>query len=494
MRWRTAALMSLGFPGAVLSQEPCVRLNSPYWQVGASRLFQSSGSGQRVSGVVIERHFVDRRALRRSRGGYLLEIRRTRLGLRDETVDVAVEYAANGAVIRITGDTAALQHEVSPLPMLKCSELQSGATYPDLGGRADTLRTQVQQSITRSVPARAVTVGAAIDTLGTRLVALSAKRTVTDTSRGEMQRRMPNGVVDTVTPWTMLGGEEVERQLVRASDGAVLFRERTRSLKGRGWVPPHDITDTVPIRVETASIERVVDSVTAAGILGFPRRGEMLVSATARDTVALHYREWRGDTLVLRQVRRSGWRDELRTVWRDSVLVSASLLEPGTASQQPGPFWRPFRVQGGYLYDSGAKDSSAATPTHPWAIALDGFEDAIVPALMAVPVDGQPHRFSMYGVLNDQGAWLDWSVTIVPRGTVRLARFYNLKKQWVGSFVFTPTGELLLSTLGGAAGVARLPAVGTRLAALLDVGRANITREDLIPNAPASPAPLPQPR
>lgn len=329
-----------------------------------------------------------------------------------------------------------------------------------------------------------MTVGAALDTLGAHPLVILAQRTVVDTSRGQMLRQMPNQIVDTVTPWTMLAGEELERQFVRSSDGAVLFRERTRKLNGRGWIPPHPVGDTVPVRVEYASVERMVDSAAVAQVLAFLRRGELSVSSTSRDTVAFHWKEWRGDTLVARQVRRSGWRDELRTVWRDSTIVSATLIEPGTATQPVGPFRRELRVERGFLRDAGSRDSMIATPSHPWAIALDGFEDAIVPALLSVLPDSQPHRFSMYGLTNDRGGWLNWSVTVTARGGVRVARFSTLQRQWVGTFVFTPAGELLMSTLGGPAGVTRLPAAGTRLAGVLAMQQGNIKREDLGPGVP----------
>ena len=170
------------------------------------------------------------------------------------------------------------------------------------------------------VATRPLRVGAPFDTLSSRVIALSAERAIGDSSRGEMQRRLPNSAIDTVQAWSSLSGIETERQLLRPADGQVVFRERSRRLVGRGWVPPHDIGDTVPLRVEVATVERLVDSATAALILNFPRRGERLISANARDTVGIHYKEWHGDTLILRQVRRSGWRDELRTVWRDSLL------------------------------------------------------------------------------------------------------------------------------------------------------------------------------
>jgi hypothetical protein len=491
MRARTLGvwLMIVGVAGAgnvrsAGAQQPCARMDGKaWWQVSATRFFQSSGEGQRISGLVIERHFVDRRVLRRVGAGYRLDIARTKLGLRDETVNVAVEYGATGAVTRITGDTSSLSHDVAPLIMQRCADLTPGRTLPDLGGRVDTVRTEVQRGITRSVPARQLTI-ATIDSLGERLMLVSAQRSVSDTSRGELVRRQPNMVIDTLKPWTALGGEEIERQLVRVSDGSVVFRERTRKLNGRGWVPPHTLTDTVPIRVEYASVERIVDSATAAVVLNFSRRGEMSVSNGPRDTIALHFREWRGDTLVVRQFRRTGWRDELRTVWRDSALIAALLTEPGTATQQPGLTRRAFQIQRGFLKDAGSRDSSVATPEHAWAIALDGFEDALVPALTGIAADSQPHRFSMYGINQDRGAWLNWSVTIVPRGAVRVARFYTLQRQWVGSFVFTPAGELLIATLGGPQGVSRLPAAGSRLAGVLEAQRGKIQKEDIIPSAP----------
>lgn len=468
-----------------LGAQPCARLDVPWWQLGATRFFQGSGEGQRAMSIGLERHFVDRRVLRRAGAGYRLEIVRTKLGLRDTTVDISVDFGPDGAVMRIAGDTGSLSHDVSPIVMARCSALQPGRTFADVGWRVDTIRTVVQRSVTRAMTTRPVTVGVPVDTLGARLVQVTVQRAVSDTSRGEIVRQAPSQRADTVRPWTVLAGEESERQLVRASDGQVVFREHARKLVGRGWVPPHPLGDTVPVRVETASIERVVDSASAASVLMFPRRGEVLVSATARDTVALHYREWRGDTLVVRQIRRSGWRDELRTVWRDTQLVSATLIEPGNATQAVGQSRRQFRVEKGFLRDGGSRDSSVATPTHVWAIALDGFEDALVPALRAVPADSQPHRFSMYGLQSDHGTWLDWSVTIVPRGTVRVARFYSLQRKWVGSFIFTPTGELLFANLGGALGVTRVPAAGTRLAALLEAQQGKIQRDDLLP--PPSP-------
>ena len=480
----TGLLITITMTSPMHAQAPCAPLERSWWQLGATRFFQGSGDGQRTTGIGLERHFIDRRTLRRVGTGFQLDIRRVKLGLRDTTVSIVVDFAANGAVTRIAGDTGSLSHDVAPLLMVGCAELQPGKTVADLGGRVDTVQTAIQRSITRAVAARPTTVSASVDTLGARLIAVVARRTVADTSRGQMLRQSPNQVTDTVKPWTVLGGEELERRLIRARDGMVVFRERTRKLSGRGWIPPHPLGDTVPVRVEYASAERVVDSAVAAQILAFPRRGELMVSGTSRDTVALHWREWRGDTLVVRQVRRSGWRDELRTVWRDSALVSATLIEPGTATQDVGPFRRQISLERGFLRDAGSKDSLSPTPTHPWAIALDGFEDAIVPALLAIPADSQPHRFSMYGLAPDRGSWLHWSVTIVRRGAVRVARFSTLQRQWVGTFVFTPTGELLLATLGGPQGVSRLPAAGTRLAALLDAQKGNITRQDLISPTP----------
>ena len=478
--WRVMAAVVLS-AGALAAQGPCARLDSPWWQLGATRFFQGSGEGQRAMSIGIERHFVDRRVLRRVASGYRLDITRTKLGLRDTTVRIVVEYAANGAVSRISGDTASLARDVSQLLVTPCAELSAGRTFADLGWRTDTARTVVQRSVTRTMTVRPITVGPAVDTLGARLTVVTVQRSVSDTSRGLLLRTMPNSQVDTLKPWTMLGGEDTERQLIRLPDGLVLFREHARRVNGRGWIPPHPVGDTVPVRVEMASLERVVDSTTAAGILNFLRRGELLVSATTRDTVALHYREWRGDTLIVRQFRRSGWRDELRTVWHDSLLAGAVLIEPGNATQQAGPFRRAFRVERGALRDAGAKDSLVATPSHVWSIALDGFEDALVPALLKIPADSQPHRFSMYGIQNDRGAWLDWSVSIVQRGSVRVAKFTTLQRRWVGSFIFTPTGELLVVNLGGPQGVSRVPAAGTRLAALLETQRSKVRREDLLP-------------
>ena len=480
MTWRMCVIaMSLG--AGELCAQPCAKLDLAWWQLGATRFFQATGEGERATSIGLERHFVDRRVLRRVGAGYRLDIQRTKLGLRDTTVNIAVEFAASGGVMRISGDTGSLARDVSPLLIAKCVELTPGRTFADLGWRVDTVRTVVQRSVTRALTTKPVTIGAPVDTLGARVIPVIVLRGVTDTSRGEMLRQAPNQRADTVYPWTVLAGEEMERRLVRAADGAVIFREHSRKVAGRGWVPPHPVGDTVSVRVETASVERVVDSAAAAIVLDFPRRGDLLVSATSRDTVALHYREWRGDTLVVRQVRRSGWRDELRTVWRDSQLVSATLIEPGNATQAPGPVRRQFRTERGALRDAGSRDSSVATPTHPWAIALDGFEDALVPALLTIPVDSQPHRFSMYGIQNDRGAWLDWSVTIVPRGTVRVARFHTLQRKWVGSFIFTPAGELLLANLGGPQGVTRVPYSGTRLAAVLEAQKGKIQRNDLLP-------------
>ena len=491
-----AVLLSLTTAASAVAQEPCARLTGSWWQVGVVRFGQTIGSGQRMTGVAIERQFVDRRTLRRSANGYRLDVRRTKLGLRDETVNVVVEYGANGVVTGVSGDTAAIGREVSQLVMARCTELRAGAALPDLGGRVDSVHTPSQRSITRVIAAHSATVGVLLDTLGMRLLPITVRRSLTDTSSGLLVRQTAGSVTDTVRPWTVLAGEETERQLVRVADGTVMFREHARKLNGRGWAPPHAITDTVPVRVESVTIERVVDSVVAAGVLTFPRRGEVTVSAAGGDTAALHYREWRGDTLVVRQVRRSGWRDELRTVWRDSALISASLYEPGSAAQQPGPFYRPFRVQKGFLFDGGTRDSSVATPASPWSLALDGFEDVLVPAMLALPADEKPHPFALYTIVNGRGNWLSWTATVAARGPVRVAKFFTLQKKWAGSFIYTPTGELLLSSLGGAGGVFRVPMTGTRLAGLLEAAQAHVKREDLVPvgatpAAPPAGAPVP---
>ena len=486
------AFVTLAAAPLLAAQAPCLRADAaPYWVLGAARFAQSSGEGQRISGIGFERHYIDRRVLRRQNTGYRLEIRRTRLGLRDSTVSIGVEYAASGAVTRVTGDSIALDREAIQLLVAPCTELRAGRSFPDMGGRTDSVRSVVQQSATRSEPTRPLQLGEPVDTLGMRLLPLVALRNVTDTSRGQMARRL-NQRLDTVRLWTNMSGTEIERRLIRPSDGQEVFRERRRQMIGRGWVPPHPDGDTVTLRAERATLERLTDSVNAAGILAFSRRGEVMVSANVRDTTAIHYREWRGDTLISRQVRRSGWRDELRTVWRDSAIVSAAVIEPGTVTQSPGATRRTFSVQRGYLRDVASPDSLQATPGHPWAIALDGFEDAVVPALLAIPADSQPHRFSMYGITQGRGGWLHWSVTVLSRGKVRVARFYTLQRQWAGSFIYTPAGELLFSNLGGQQGVTRVPMTGTRLAAMLDAQRGVVSREDLLP--PPAPAAAPPPR
>ncbi|MCC7052860.1 MAG: hypothetical protein IT355_06295 [Gemmatimonadaceae bacterium] len=483
-----AALWLVPVAGVLGAQPvPCARFDVPWWMLTATRFLQTSGSGPRTSGATFDRHYVDRRVLRRTATGYRLELRRIRLGLSDLPAQVVVEYAPSGAVVRITGDVEALAKDVAPLTMKPCAALQSGVTWPDLGGRSDTLRTPLQRSITRSVAARPVTVGA-IDSLGGRLAVVEARRYVTDTARGDLTRQRPNQPAEILHPWTVLSGDEVERQFVRVQDGMVLFRERVRHLAGRGWVPPHDVKDTVQIRVESRTVERIVDSASADLVLAFSRRGERSVSATTRDTVALHYREWRGDTLVLRQFRRSGARDELRTVWRDSLLVGVTLVQPGTALQDPGPIRRVLVVADGALHDSGSREPKVSLPSNPWSIALDGYEDVLAPALLGVPADSVPHRFSMYGMQGDSGAWLHWNVSVLPRGAVRVARFTTLQQQWVGSVIFTPTGELLLMNFGGQAGATRLPASGTRLEALLEQQRGIVSREDMIPPGAAPPS------
>jgi len=484
-----AILGALTVSSAAAAQQPCLRL-ATWWQIGSLRVQQISGSGQRVHGVSVERQYVDRRTLRRAGTGYQLDIRRTKLGLRDETVEISVEYSPTGVVSGITGDTAALARELSPLLLARCAELTAGAALPDRGGRVDSVRNGVQRSVTRVVAANSVTVGLPLDTLGMTLTPIFVRRAMTDTSTGLMLRQQPNQPADTVRPWSVMDGEELERQLIRTSDGAVIYREHARRLAGRGWAPPHDMKDTVPVRIESATIERVVDSTVAAGVLKFARRGEMSVSASGGDTAALHYREWRGDTLVLRVVRRNGWRNEVRAVWRDSMLVSASLYEPGSTMQPPGPYWRPFRVQKGFLFDAGSRDSIVATPSSPWSLALDGFEELLVPALQRIPVDEKLHPLALYTVVDGRGTWLAWSTSIALRGNVRVAKLFTLQKKWSGSFIFTPPGELLFSSLGGGGGVLRAPMQGTRLAGLLQAAQRTVKREDLVP-AGAIPAPAP---
>ncbi len=490
-----AAAAALGMSLSLPAQQPCARLGI-WWQVGSLRVQQLSGSGQKVQGAVVDRQFVDRRTLRRTATGYQLDIRRTKLGLRDESVDIGVTYGPTGLVTEMSGDTLALGREVSTLLNARCSDLRPGAALPDRGARIDSVRTASQRSITRILAANSVTIGVPVDTLGMSLLPVFVRRAMTDSASGLLLLRpQANLPADTLRPWSVLAGEELDRQLIRTSDGAVIFREHARRLTGRGWAPPHAISDTVPVRLESATIERVVDSAAAAGVLNLPRRGEVTVSAAGGDTAALHYREWRGDTLVLRQFRRNGWRDELRAIWKDVELLTASLYEPGSAIQPVGPYWRPFRVSKGFLFDSGSRDTSVAIPSPPWSIALDGFEELLVPALMSIPTDEKPHRLSLYAVVDGRGSWLAWSAAIASRGNVRVAKLYTLQRKWAGSFIFTPTGELLFSSLGGGGGVLRAPMNNTRLAGLLQAAQAAVRRDDLVPaSAQAAPAAPPATR
>jgi hypothetical protein len=177
-------LLPLGAIAPLRAQSPCLMLDTTWWQVGATRFFQGSGEGPRSTGIGIERHVVDRRRLPRTATGFRLDILCFKLGLKDTTVTITVGFAPTGAVTHVLGDTGSLSRDVSPLLMLPCAEYQDGKVVADLGARTDTVRTAIQRSVTRATPVRGFVVGARIDTLGQRLVAVAARRTVADTSRG----------------------------------------------------------------------------------------------------------------------------------------------------------------------------------------------------------------------------------------------------------------------------------------------------------------------
>jgi hypothetical protein len=483
--WARCVVLAVMAVQEVAAQAPpCIRLNAPWWQVGIIRTAQNSGERERLVAISNEAHTVERRVLRPDAGGYELRIDRTRLGLRDSLWRASVRFTSDGMVRDITGDTVGIAKSLSPLLMVPCARLTAGARVATDLPTIDTVRTRVQRSATIFTPAAPIISGDPIDTLGQILVPVLARRTVIDTTRSVLALMRPGkAVADTVRPWSFTRGEEFERWLVRKSDGLVVYHERTRVLAGRGWVPPHPEGDVVTIQTLRSAADRVVDSAQAAGVLAVPRRGEGLISMAQRDTAAMHYREWRGDTLILRQFRRTGWRDEFRTVWRDSSLQSALLIEPGTANQPVGPFLRRFRIGATTITDGGAKDSVQPLPRHPWAIAIDGFEDVMTQPLLRIPVDSQPHRFSLYALGVQKGNWLELNANVLLRGSLRVARLHNMEKRWVGSLVYTATGELLASIWSGGQGITKIPTAGSRLGALLAAHSGKIAKEDLSPTS-----------
>jgi hypothetical protein len=488
VRWLCGSSVVLLLPGALAAQErPCLRLNAPWWQLGMMRVAEQSGDGARRISANNEAHVIDRRTLSAEPNGYRLLVERTTLGLVDTPVQVTVRYTAAGRVREITGDTLVVGKSFPSLLMAPCSRLTAGQSLGADVIAPDTTRTRAQQSVTLYSPSAPLVVGNPLDTLGQILVPVLARRGVDDTTRLVVVRvrpataTAPAAVQDTVRPWAFTKGEEIDRSLIRRSDGLVIFRERTRLMSGRGWGPQHPDGDVVTVQAYRTQQERAVDSAAAALVLRLPRRGDLMVTMVGRDTTVMHYREWRGDTLIVRQFRRSGWRDELRTVWRDSTLVSASLMEPGTANQPAGPFYRRFRITGRTLTDDAAKDSTTSLPSHPWAIAIDGFEDVITLAMVGIPADSVPHPFSLYALGVRSGSWLPVTVSILQRGTLRVARLYNAEQRWMGTLVSSPTGELLASVWNNGQGVTRIPAAGTRLGALLAASASKIGKEDLTP-------------
>jgi hypothetical protein len=469
---------------------PCLPpLNTPVFVLSATRYIQAVGSPERLSSVAIERHWVDRRVLVREGGTLRMDIERTILTLRDTVARVAVTFAPDGQIRGVRGDTALAGKDLAPLLAAPCSALTASARLEDRYAREDSVTQPGRRGRTHVVPAGQAVVGGTVDTIGARLREIVMQRNVADTGRAAIQvRTAGQPAADSATLWYELSGTERERWLLRDGTGLVVFREKRRQLLGRGSQPPFTPKDTVPVRVTSDGLDRVVDSLTLVRLKAFPRRGVVSVSGM-RDTIALHYREQRGDTLIVRQVRRSGWRNELRTVWRNGVMVGAEFTDPGTAAQPPGVARRVLSVRPDGLHDTGARDRVAAIPRNPWSIVSDGFEEHLIPALLTVPADSQSHRFSIYGLAPNGGAWLDWTVSVTPRGAARLIRFKNLQGRMLGTMVLTPAGDMLALNIGGGGGVSRIPAGGTPQSQQLEqlLRAAVIARSELLGETPARP-------
>jgi hypothetical protein len=492
---RLACIAGLAFPFVSGAQgagpELCLPpLGVPWWSLSATRFVQLVGTPEKAASVAIERHWADRRVMVREGGTLRLDVERYLFALRDSVARIAMTFGADGRIVSVRGDTALAGKDLAPLLNAPCTALSSNARIPDKYAREDSVRAPGRRGRTRIIPAGPVTVGGTVDTLGGRLRELVMQRSVADTGRGTaLTRSAPNQAApDTAVVWYELTGTERERWLLREGTGMVVFREKRRQLLGRGTQPPFATRDTVPIRATSDGVDRVVDSATVQRLRTFPRRGVLSVSGM-RDTIAVHYREQRGDTLVTRQIRKSGWRNELRSTWRAGVLVSAELVDPGTAVLPPGVTRRTFSVQRDGLHDSGARDRVAALPAHAWSLVSDGFEEHLIPALLTIPADSQPHRFSIYGIAPTGGAWLDWSVTVRQRGGARLVQFRNLQGRSLGTMLVTPTGDLLALNIGGGGGVSRIPGATTAQAAQLEqLLRGTFTRSELLGEMPAPPS------
>lgn len=490
-----ACLAGLAVPVSLVAQGPALclpPLGVPFHTLSASRYVQAVGAGDRLATIAIERHWADRRLLVREGGVLRMTVERQILTLRDTVARIAVTFGPDGAITGVRGDTALAGKDLTPFLDVPCTALGPSTRLVDRYAREDSVRQPGRRGRTRIEPAGPVAVGGTVDTLGARLRELVMQRSVGDSGRATALTRSgpAQAVPDTAIVWYGLTGTERERWLLREGTGMVVFREKRRQLIGTGSQPPFSARDTVPFRVTSDGVERVVDSATVARLRAFPRRGVLSVSGM-RDTIALHYREQRGDTLVVRQVRRSGWRNELRSVWRNGVLVSAELIDPGTAVLPPGGARRTLRVERDGLHDSGTRDRVAALPAHRWSIVSDGFEEHLIPALLQVPTDSQPHRFSIYGLAPTGGTWLDWSVVVRQRGAGRLVQFRSLQGRPLGTMLLTAAGDLLALNVGGPGGVSRIPAAGTPQATLLEqLLRGTWTRSELLGEAP-SVAPRP---
>lgn len=263
--------------------------------------------------------------------------------------------------------------------------------------------------------------------------------------------------------WVQAAGPITERFLFDTERSALLWRDWTMSLVGRGVSP--GATDTVPASLRSERVLRMAEDEHARFLLASLPHGDTSVTVVADG----------GAPVVVQTMAREPGRVAVGLTRNDGTVATASITSDGAGPRTYEATWSHpeagfIRQQVEHVGDSlrlrtnPAADTTIAIPAANWAIADRAMPALLAPQLLALPRDGTPHRFAIFRP--SSARWDHCTVTAqLGAGAVVVGISYEGEPD-ADVVLLTPEGEYLYAELGGP--------VPTRLLPLAKVQRAHL--------------------
>lgn len=242
------------------------------------------------------------------------------------------------------------------------------------------------------------------------------------------------------TWWLDVSGPFTDRFWFDPRAGRLLGREWSMHLVGMAGLPRDSLPgiDTLPAGLRSASIDRRTTAVRAAQLTRALPGTDTLVRLENGVAVLLHVSARTADTLEVALARADGMVGTVRAVlgpdgrprryeglWTDST--------PDVRRHQ-------VRVEGDSVVTGGGRARRAA-PQGAWAVADDGMDELLVPALRSMARTSTPHGLLIYRPYPDR--WDSATVRLRPVSGGAVAVMHTEGEAVPTVLIFTDDGALL---------------------------------------------------